>query len=109
MSRISLNNAVHPEPEGEHEMEQHPVPSHGAERAPFPPPPHHHPPIPHHERGIEFRVEVDENDVEILKAIFHDDDTVSAAVKIINDAPPEIQILTVQIIKMIEEETKHES
>ena len=75
-------------------------------RPPMPHPPAH-PPFPPHARKRMFRIEMTEKDLEILTAVFHDEDTVSAAVGIIHDAPPEIQVLVIQILKMIEE-TKHE-
>ena len=76
-----------------------------AMRPPVPHPPH--PPHPPHEGRCMFQIEMSEKDVEILTDVFHDEDTVSAAVGIIHNAPPEIQVLVIQILKMIEE-TKYE-
>lgn len=74
---------------------------------PPPPPAPHHPVPPQHERRRMFQLELSEKDIEILTAVFHDADTVSAAAGIICNAPPEIQVLATQILKMIEE-TNHE-
>lgn len=102
MFKINFNHANHPEHEGEHEMENH-IPPHLAMR------PHmHHHPLPPHERRDEFPIVLDEKDEEVLKLVFHDDDTVSAAKEIIRNAPPEIKVLTIQIMKLIEETSKHE-
>ena len=101
MFRINFNHAKKPDHEGAHEMEH--MPPHHAMRGHLP----HHP-LPPHERRDDFIISFDENDVEILNAVFHDADTVSAAMEIINNAPPEIKVLTIQIMKLIKEETKHE-
>lgn len=60
-------------------------------------------PIPPHERKAMVFIELDENDWMLLKEAFGDEDTASAAVEIIRDAPPEIQILAVQLINIIKE------
>lgn len=59
--------------------------------------------IPPHERRAMLHIEFDENDWAILKEVFGDEDTAAAAVDIIRDAPPEIQILAVQLINIIKE------
>lgn len=59
--------------------------------------------IPPHERKAMLHIEFDENDWTLLKEVFGDEDTASAAVEIIKDAPPEIQILAVQLINIIKE------
>ncbi len=59
--------------------------------------------IPPHERKAMVHIEFDENDWTLLKEVFGDDDTAAAAVEIIRDAPPEIQILAVQLINIIKE------
>ena len=59
--------------------------------------------IPPHERNAMLHIEFDENDWTLLKEVFGDADTAAAAVDIIRDAPPEIQILAVQLINIIKE------
>lgn len=61
------------------------------------------PPIPPHERRSMLRFECDEQDMSLLCGVFGDDDTASAAVEIIQYAPPEIQILFIQLINAIKE------
>lgn len=63
--------------------------------------PGHH--IPPHERKNLVKIEFESGDGALLNEIFGDEDTVAAAVEIIKDAPPEIQILAVQLMKIIEE------
>lgn len=63
--------------------------------------PAHH--IPPHERKAMVRIEYDEQDWSLLRDIFGDEDTASAATAIIREAPPEIQILVVQLINVIKE------
>ncbi len=63
--------------------------------------PAHH--IPPHERKAMVRVEYDEQDWSLMKDIFGDEDTAAAAAAIIREAPPEIQILAVQLINFIKE------
>jgi len=59
--------------------------------------------IPPHERKSMLHIEFDDNDWALLKEVFGDEDTAVAAVEIIRDAPPEIQILAVQLINIIKE------
>lgn len=59
--------------------------------------------IPPHERKAMLHIEFEENDWILLKEVFGDEDTAAAAVDIIRDAPPEIQILAVQLINIIKE------
>lgn len=59
--------------------------------------------IPPHERKALMSIEFEESDWLILKEVFDDEDTVFAAAEIINNAPPEIQILALQIINIIKE------
>lgn len=63
--------------------------------------PRHH--IPPHERKSMISIEFDEKDWKHMIEVFGDEDTASAAVVIIKDAPPEIQVLAVQLMNMIEE------
>ncbi len=59
--------------------------------------------IPPYERKAMLYIEFDENDWTLLKEVFGDEDTALAAVDIIRDAPPEIQILAIQLINIIKE------
>lgn len=59
---------------------------------------------PPHERRATVRVEYDELDWELFRKIFGDEDTAIAAAAIIRQAPPEIQILAIQLINIIKEE-----
>ena len=59
--------------------------------------------IPPHERKAMMHIEFDDNDWSLLKEVFGDEDTAAAAVNIIRNAPPEIQILAVQLINIIKE------
>lgn len=45
----------------------------------------------------------------LLEEIFGDADTAAAAQEVIQKAPPEIQILALQLIDLIEEVRTHES
>lgn len=58
-------------------------------------------PLPPHERQRMVRIEFDEEDWTLLKDVFGDDDTTSAEIETIMDAPPEIQILAVQLINIL--------
>lgn len=60
-------------------------------------------PIPPHERKGLVKIEFESGDWALLNEIFGDEDTAAAAMEIIKDAPPEIQILAVQLMKIIEE------
>ena len=60
--------------------------------------------IPPHERKAMLHIEFDENDWTLLEGVFGDEDTAAAAVEIIRDAPPEIQILAVQLINVLKED-----
>ncbi len=100
--KIYSNNHYEKNTEGgiamiyEHQRGDRPVPLHEREglRRPIPP----------HERKALMRVELDEKDIALLKMIFGDEDTAEAAAEIIREAPPEIQILAIQLINLIEEE-----
>lgn len=56
-----------------------------------------------HEKKALMHVEFDEGDWNLLKEIFCDEDTAIAAAEIIRKAPPEIQILAIQLMNIIEE------
>ena len=59
---------------------------------------------PPHERRVTVHVEYNELDWELFRKIFGDEDTATAAATIIRQAPPEIQILAIQLINIIKEE-----
>ncbi len=59
--------------------------------------------MPPHERKALMHVEFDEGDWNLLKEVFGDEDTAVAAAEIIREAPPEIQILAIQLMNIIEE------
>ena len=59
--------------------------------------------MPPHERKALIHIEFGETDWALLKKIFGDEDTALAAAEIIREAPPEIQILAIQLINLIEE------
>lgn len=61
---------------------------------------HGHRPIPPHERRAMVNFELGENDFSFLNTVFGDPDTAQAAAYIIQDAPPEIQLLAYQLMKM---------
>ena len=61
-------------------------------------------PVPPHERKGMITLQFDDKDWEVFTEVFGDEDTASAAADIIHGAPPEIQILAAQILKMIEKE-----
>ena len=54
---------------------------------------------PYERRNIEFS----EEDLNLFNTIDGDEDEAMAAVRVIMDAPPEIQILAIQLINYIEE------
>ena len=59
--------------------------------------------IPPHERRNMMRIEFSEEDLDLFNTIYGDEDEAMAAVRVIMDAPPEIQILAIQLINYIEE------
>lgn len=59
--------------------------------------------LPPPERRAWMQITFEEKDREILKAVLGDEDTATAAEEIIQTAPPEIQILAVQLINLIGE------
>lgn len=68
------------------------------------PPPVPGRPVPPHERKGVLRVELERGDWELLLQVFRDEDTAGAAADIICGAPPEIQILAVQLIDLMKED-----
>ncbi len=87
---IYLNNNMNEPKGGVHMMHEHRLPA------------RHY--VPPHERKSMLHIEFDENDWTLLKKVFGDEDTAVAAVNIIRNAPPEIQILAVQLINIIKED-----
>lgn len=67
------------------------------------------PPAPPHERRTMFHIEFCDKEMLLLEEIFGDADTAAAAQEVIQKAPPEIQILALQLIDLIEEVRTHES
>lgn len=61
------------------------------------------PHIPPHERNAVMRIEFDENDWKQMDEIFGNEDTAAAAAEIIRNAPPEIQVIAIQLMNIIEE------
>lgn len=61
-------------------------------------------PVPPHERKGMITIQFDDRDWKVFTEVFGDEDTAAAAADIIHSAPPEIQILAAQILKMIEKE-----
>lgn len=66
-------------------------------------PRHPAPLMPPHMHRQMLRIEFDDKDLAVFQEIFGDEDTAAAAMGIIYGAPPEIQILALQILHMIEE------
>lgn len=81
----------------------------GSKEGPAPIPPHlngtH---IPPHMRKAFIRAEFSEADWKLFQRIYEDTDEAAAAIQVLLDAPPEIQILATQLIGLIEEEEDHE-
>lgn len=59
--------------------------------------------MPPHERRTLIHVEFNKEDWSLMQEIFGDEDTAAAAVTIIREAPPEVQILAVQLLDFIKE------
>lgn len=64
-------------------------------------PPHHH--LPPHLRRDQLQINFDDSDWKILCDVFENEDTASAAAKIISMAPPEMKLVAFQIINLIKE------
>lgn len=83
--------------------EGHPLDeAHGMVRLPHSPEPPRHP-APHMRRQV-IRITFEDKDAAVFQEVFGDADTAAAAMDILSDAPPEIQILALQILHMIEQE-----
>lgn len=65
---------------------------------------HPTPPMPPHVRRQTLRIAFEDKDFAVFQEVFGDEDTAGAAMDIICGAPPEIQILVLQILYMIEKE-----
>ena len=65
-------------------------------------PPHHHP-LPPHLRHNQLQISFDAQDWEILCRVFGDEDTASAAARIISMSPPEMKVTAFQLIDLIKE------
>lgn len=63
-------------------------------------------PVPPHERRNMICVEFNERNEEVMKEMFGDADTADAAISIIHNAPPEIQILALQVLKVMNVDLK---
>lgn len=59
--------------------------------------------IPPHERKALIHIDFSDNDMMLFKHIYGDEDEAAAAVQVLMEAPPEIQILAAQLISLIEE------
>nr|WP_147346470.1 hypothetical protein [Ruminococcus bromii] len=59
--------------------------------------------IPPHERKALIHIDFSDDDMTLFKRIYCDEDEAAAAIQVLLDAPPEIQILAAQLISFIEE------
>lgn len=57
---------------------------------------------PHERKGL-MHIEFDGSDWNLFHAIYSDEDEAMAAIRALMEAPPEIQILAIQLINLIEE------
>ena len=57
-----------------------------------------------HERNTAFQITFSEKDWEVLCAVFGDEDTAMAAAESLREGPPEIRILAMQLMNLIEED-----
>lgn len=77
------------------------------EPTPIPPHPNRFHVPPHMHKAF-IRIEFSEADWELFQRIYEDEDEAAAAIQVLLNAPPEIQILATQLIKLIEEGKDHE-
>lgn len=56
-----------------------------------------------HERKALINLEFEEEDMQLFHCIYENEDDMAAVVQVLRDAPPEIQVLAVQLIDMIKE------
>lgn len=61
-------------------------------------------PMPPHMRHQMIHIEFEDKDLAVFQDVFGDEDTAAAAIDILCGAPPEIQLLALQILHMIEKE-----
>lgn len=59
--------------------------------------------MPPHERKALIHLEFEEEDMQLFRCIYENEDDMNAAVQVLKDAPPEIQVLAVQLIHFIKE------
>lgn len=62
------------------------------------------PHLPPHLRQQMLRLQFEDRDFAVFQEVFGDEDTAVAAMDILCEAPPEIQILALQILHLIEKE-----
>lgn len=60
-------------------------------------------PMPPHKRKALMHIVFDENDWKLFQMVYEDDDEAAAAMQVIMNAPPEIQILMAQLIDLYQE------
>lgn len=90
-SKNNINKEVYPMREA-HDMVRH---HHGPEALRHPAP---------HMRRQMICIEFEDKDMAVFQEVFGDADTAAAAMDILCEAPPEIQVLALQILHMIEQE-----
>jgi len=56
-----------------------------------------------HERKALIHIDFSSDDMNLFKRIYGDEDEAAAAVQVLMDAPPEIQIVAAQLISLIKE------
>ena len=61
-------------------------------------------PVPPHARRNLIEIDFDEVDWNVMNDVFGDEDTAFAAAEVIRKAPPEIKILAIQLMNIIEKE-----
>ena len=57
--------------------------------------------IPPHKRKTLMRIEFGDDELRLFNSIYGDEDEAAAAVQVLLEAPPEIQILAIQLINHI--------
>lgn len=103
-NKYSFNEEVSPERETQ-DIAQHRRSLEALWHSAPPVPPHMRhpaPPVPPHMRRQMLHIVFEDKDVAVFQEVFGDEDTAVAAMDILCGAPPEIQILALQILHMIE-------